>query len=77
MTTLTIRKISDEVHRALKVRAAANGRSTEAELRLIVEAAVKPPVNLAESLQKIGQSLGGIEIEFPRDKRPFKVPHFE
>jgi antitoxin FitA len=77
MTTLTIRKISDEVHRALKVRAAANGRSTEAELRLIVEAAVRPPLNLAESLQKIGQSLGGIEIEFPRDKRPFKAPQFE
>ncbi len=77
MTTLTIRKISDAVHRALKVRAATNGRSTEAELRLIVEAAVMPQTNLADSLLKIGRSLGGVEIDFPRDKRPFKALDFE
>jgi antitoxin FitA len=46
MTTLTIRNIPDEVHRALKLQAASNGRSTEAELRLTIEKAVMPSENL-------------------------------
>ncbi len=33
MATLTIRNLSDEVHRSLRVRAALHGRSTEAEVR--------------------------------------------
>ena len=39
MATLTIRKVSPETHRALKVRAAQNGRSAEAEMRAILETA--------------------------------------
>ena len=36
MAALTIRNLSDETHRALKARAAAHHRSTEAEVRAIV-----------------------------------------
>ena len=36
MATLTVRKLSDEVHRALRARAAMHGRSTEAEVRAIL-----------------------------------------
>ncbi|PZQ50059.1 MAG: plasmid stabilization protein [Rhodovulum sulfidophilum] len=42
MPAVTIRNLSDEAHRALKVRAAQNGRSTEAEIRDILEEAVRP-----------------------------------
>ena len=42
MAMLTVRNLSDEVHRALRVRAAMHGRSTEAEVRVILENAVKP-----------------------------------
>jgi hypothetical protein len=35
-------KSSDEVHRALRVQAAAHGRSTEAEVRAIITDAVAP-----------------------------------
>lgn len=72
MPTLTIRKLSDETHRALKVRAAKSGRSTEAEVRLMLEEAVAPRHNLADALVGIGRKLGGIQTEFVRDKRAFK-----
>jgi antitoxin FitA len=42
MPAVTIRNPSDATHRALKVRAAHHGRSTEAEMRDILEAAVRP-----------------------------------
>ena len=37
MPAVTIRNLSDETHRALKVRAAHHSRSTEAEMRAILE----------------------------------------
>ena len=42
MAAVTIRNLSDEAHRALKARAAQHNRSTEAEIRAILEAAVLP-----------------------------------
>lgn len=39
MATLTIRNVPDSTRDALRIRAAKNGRSMEAELRLIVEGA--------------------------------------
>lgn len=41
MAILTVRNVPDEVHRALRLRAAEHGRSTEAEVREILESAVK------------------------------------
>ncbi|WP_439116799.1 FitA-like ribbon-helix-helix domain-containing protein, partial [Nocardia cerradoensis] len=42
MKNVTIRNLSDEVHRAIRQRAAANERSIEAEMRAILTEAVKP-----------------------------------
>lgn len=42
MAVLTVRNLPDEVHRALRLRAADHGRSTEAEVRIILEEAVRP-----------------------------------
>jgi len=57
MAVLTVRNLPDEVHRALRVRAAEHGRSTEAEVRSILEAAVKPQgrVKLGALLAEIGR----------------------
>jgi antitoxin FitA len=77
MSTLTIRRLPEEVHQALKVRAAQAGRSAEAEVRSIIEAAVMPPVNLADAMQAIGQSFGGLEIEFKRKRSPIRPFSFE
>lgn len=43
---LTVRNLPDEVHRALRVRAAQHGNSMEAEVRQILEAAISPPGRL-------------------------------
>ncbi len=42
MAAVTIRNISGETHRTLRARAAHHGRGTEAEIRDILEAAVRP-----------------------------------
>ncbi|MFX8641206.1 Arc family DNA-binding protein, partial [Acinetobacter baumannii] len=42
MPSITIRNGPDEVHRALRIRAASHGRSAEAEIRDILEKAAKP-----------------------------------
>ncbi len=67
MTALTIRNLPDETRRALKVRAAQHGRSTEAEIRLILQAAVTPHVGLGTALRAVGRELGGVTLELSRD----------
>lgn len=42
MGVLTVRNVDDSLIRALKIRAAHNGRSAEAEHRLILEQALRP-----------------------------------
>ena len=46
MPAVTIRNLSDATHRALKVRAAQHCRSAEAEIRDILETAVRPDTRL-------------------------------
>lgn len=84
MATLTIRSVPDDVHRALRVRAARNGRSTEAEVREILAAAVKPEkrVRVGDALAAIGREIGWSDKDFAimkrvRDKAPAKPLKFE
>ena len=42
MAVLTVRNLSNEVHRALRMQAAKNNRSTESEVREILASAVIP-----------------------------------
>ncbi len=74
MSTVTIRNLPEEVHRALKMRAALAGRSTEDELRFIISEAVMPRANLADAMVAISQSFGGFNLDSARDKRRFKPP---
>lgn len=69
MAAVTVRNIPDEVHRALKGRAAAHGRSTEAEIREILRLAVTPPdrAGLGDRLAAIGQRFGGADLDVVRD----------
>lgn len=57
MAMLTVRNLPDEVHRALRVRAAQHGHSMEAEVREILECAVSPEgrVKLGSLLADIGR----------------------
>lgn len=60
MATVTVRHLPDEVHRALRVRAATHGRSTEAEIRDILESTVRPPerLRLGAALAELGRRVG-------------------
>lgn len=60
MPAITIRNISEETHRALKVRAVHNGRSAEAEMRDILDMAVRPPgrLRLGSALASLSQQAG-------------------
>jgi plasmid stability protein len=84
MATLTVRNVPDDVHRALRVRAAKHGRSTEAEVREILAAAVKPSgrVRVGEALAAIGRKIGLTNedlaiFESVRDKAPAKPLSFD
>ncbi len=60
MPALTIRNLPEETHQALRVRAAEHGRSTEAEIRDILEKAAKPEgrIKAASLLAAIGRDAG-------------------
>lgn len=77
MAMLTVRNLSDEVHRAVRARAALHGHSMEAEVREILEAAVAPDgrVQLGSLLAGIGRQARLSDDEFAvfdevRDKTP-------
>ena len=66
MGTLTVRNVPPEVHRALRVRAAAHGRSTEAEIRVILENCVKPEqrLRMGDAPVAIGRDAGLKDKDF-------------
>lgn len=72
MGAVTIRKLSDEAIRALKLRAAQNGRSAEAEMRWILEESAKRPPgrDLGEALHEFAKQFGGLDLEIERDRTP-------
>ncbi len=84
MAMLTVRNLPDDVHRALRVRAAQHGRSTEAEVREILATAVKPEgrVRVGEALTALGRKIGLTNEDFEvidrmRDKTPAEPLRFE
>ena len=79
MAAVTIRNLPEATHRALKVRAARHGRSTEAELRDIIENAVRPEdrIRLGSELAAIGREFGGVDLDFGRDETPAGVVSFD
>jgi antitoxin FitA len=79
MAAITIRNLSDETHRALRARAAEHGRSTEAEIRAILDEAARPAerLKLGSALKAMFQPLGGADLEIERDRTPAQPASFE
>jgi plasmid stability protein len=82
MATLIIRNVDTTIKERLRVRAARNGRSMEAELRAIVtdaiEAPARPPeLNLYDRIRARLEPLGGVELELPRREPMREPPTFE
>jgi plasmid stability protein len=80
MPAVTVRNISVKTHQALKRRAKLHGSSTEAEIRAILDAAVRPEkkkvVGLGTALQEIGRKYGPLP-EIKRDQAPLGPAIFE
>ena len=84
MAMLTVRNLPDDVHRALRMRAALHGHSTEAEVREILATAVKPAarVRMGDALAALGRSISLTNEDFDvfnqvRDKLPAKPLRLE
>ena len=79
MATINIRNLPDEVHRAIRIRAAQNGRSTEAEVREILAQTVQPAnrLRVGTELRRYAEQCGGVELEIRRDPAPIEPASFE
>ena len=77
MPTLVIRNVEDDVHRRLKARAKAHGRSAEEEVRVMLREALSSETNsgrdLVAAIRALFEPLGGLELpEMPQD--PVRPP---
>ena len=74
-----IRDLSEETHRALKARAVQHGRSAEAEMRQILDNAVRPSsrLRIGSVLAALGRKYGGLELRIERDKSPAEPIDFD
>ena len=77
MAAVSIRDLDDDVKDRLRVRAARNGRSMEAEIRAILTAAVSEsdPSRglLTELLDRFGE-IGGVELDVPERANVARAP---
>jgi plasmid stability protein len=69
MASITIRRLDDAVKTKLRLRAAGHGRSMEEEAREILKAGLTAKrlsrLNLAESIRRHVEPLGGVELALP------------
>ncbi|MGA3203230.1 MAG: plasmid stabilization protein [Bryobacteraceae bacterium] len=77
MASITIRRLEEKTKQRLRIRAARNGRSMEEEARQILKVALNekraPGLNLVESIRRIVDPLGGINLpDIPRG--PMRPP---
>jgi antitoxin FitA len=80
MAALSIRDLDDSVKEKLRLRAARNGRSMEAEIRLILtEAATeeeRPRTDLFSALTERFMQLGGVDLDVPARTTPPRAADF-
>jgi plasmid stability protein len=82
MPSVLVRNLSEETHLALKRRAKAHGASTAAEIRLILEEAVRekseePKVGFGTRLNRIAVEHGGWDLDIKRNQEPVGSATFE
>ncbi len=79
MATLMIRDFDESVKARLRVQAAENGRSMEAEARLLLAAALsgrRPPRGLGTYIHQQFAEIGGVDLETPRSNEPARAVDF-
>jgi plasmid stability protein len=79
MATLHIRDLKDSVKESLRVRAARNGRSMEAEARAILEEAAgkrEPQEHPYHAIRRAVAEYGPLDLEFPPREPGCEPPDF-
>lgn len=81
MASLTIRNLPSTVKERLRVRAAQQGHSMEAEARTILQSALDAPPRSKETLTGIMRDLfgpeHGLELELPPRENARPMPTFD
>lgn len=82
MATLLIRNLDDSIKETIRVRAARNGRSMEAEARAILENGVsksepsEPREHPYWTIRRAVEKYGGIDLELPPREPDREPPDF-
>ena len=77
MASITVRNLDDDLKQRLRVRAALNDRSMEAEAREILKTALAleatPTRNLGTAIHERFARYGGVELDIP-PREPMRDP---
>ena len=77
IVSIIVRNLDEGLKRRLRIRAAENGRSMEAEARDILQTALSyqpaAPENLASAIRARFAPLGGVELNLP-PRSPIRTP---
>ena len=79
MASITIRNLSDDIKRRLRIQAAEHGHSMEEEAREILRVALAQrdsTVNLAHKIRERFEPFGGIDLEIPQRDQMRDPPEF-
>ena len=77
MASITVRNIDEKTKKAIKLRAARNGRSMEEEARLILRQAVQPQASrkgLGTAIHEMFKAVGGADDLEVLPRRPMRDP---
>ena len=81
MASITVRNLDDDLKKRLRVRAAVNGRSMEAEAREILRSALAvetaPTKNLGTAIHERFARLGGVELDIQPREPMRELPRFD
>ena len=83
MASITIRGLDEKVKKALRMQAAANSRSMEAEARQVLEdifnkaKAETKKKNIGLALYEVSRQFSGVNIPIPKRQLPRKSRLFE
>ena len=79
MAAVSVRDLDDDVKERLRIRAAGNGRSMEAEIRAILVTAVSQPgpsEGLLSALADRFAALDGVDLDLPPRATRARAPDF-
>lgn len=80
MASIIIRRLDEAVKAKLRVRAASHGRSMEEEARELLKAGLNakrmPKLNLAQSIRRHIDPLGGVDLVLPPREAVRRPPDF-